>query len=188
LKEDVRKKVLLIRDSITPAVKLEKDTAIRERLLSLEYFKQARAILFYASFRSEVDTFQLIKYSLKAGKKIALPKVDKEKKRLEIYTIQDLSEVAPGYMGIPEPVPAIHREVILDEIDIVIIPGAGFDLKRNRLGYGAGYYDRLLSKSINKKMTIALAFEEQIVDDIPAEPHDVKVDMIVTDKRLVSFK
>jgi 5-formyltetrahydrofolate cyclo-ligase len=185
VKQGLREKLLLIRDSLNPAVKREKDAAVMERLFSLDEFKKASTIMFYASFRSEVDTFQSIKYSLKTGKKIALPKVDKERKRLEIYTIQDLSEVAPGYMGIPEPIPAIHREVILDEIDIVIMPGAGFDLKGNRLGYGAGYYDGLLSKSKNKITTIALAFEEQIVDNIPAEPHDVKVDMIVTDKRLI---
>jgi 5-formyltetrahydrofolate cyclo-ligase len=185
LKKGIRDKLLLIRDSLNPAVKQEKDAAVRERLLSLDEFKHAQTILFYASFRSEVDTIQLIKESLGMNKKIALPKVDNGRKKLEIYTIHDYSEVVPGYAGIPEPLPAVHREVIIDDIDMVVVPGAGFDIKGNRLGYGAGYYDRMLSQSINRITAVALAYEEQIFENIPVESHDVKVDMIVTDKRMI---
>jgi 5-formyltetrahydrofolate cyclo-ligase len=185
LKHDVREELLKRRDAIEPAEKEAKDTSVRQKLFALDEFKNALTVLFYASFRSEVDTIQSIRDSLKTGKRIALPKVDKEKQRLGIYTIQDLSEVSPGYMGIPEPIPSMNREVVIDEIDIVIMPGAGFDIRGNRLGYGAGYYDKLLPRSNRKLTTVALAFEEQIADDVPAEPHDVKVDMIITDKRVI---
>jgi 5-formyltetrahydrofolate cyclo-ligase len=97
-----------------------------------------------------------------------------------------MGELKSGYMGIPEPSLPDERLVNLNEIDIVIIPGAAFDYSGNRLGYGAGYYDILLSGRKRRMPVIALAYEEQIVDSIPAEDHDVKVDMIVTDKRVIT--
>jgi 5-formyltetrahydrofolate cyclo-ligase len=96
-----------------------------------------------------------------------------------------MDELTPGYMGIPEPPQMDERLAGIDDADLVVIPGAGFDFAGNRLGYGAGYYDSLLSQRKKKIPVIALAYEEQIVDSIPAEQHDVKVDMIVTDKRVI---
>ena len=122
---------------------------------------------------------------VRLGKRLALPAVDPAHKELKIFEVRDISELVSGYMGIPEPEITGNREISLRDIDIVIIPGAGFDIKGNRLGYGAGCYDRLLSASGKHLTTIALAFEEQIVERIPAESHDIKVDMIVTDKRVI---
>ncbi len=102
-----------------------------------------------------------------------------------LYEVKHMDELTPGYMGIPEPPQMDERLVGIDDADLVIIPGAGFDFAGNRLGYGAGYYDSLLSQRTRKIPVIALAYEEQIVDSIPAETHDVKVDMIVTDKRVI---
>ena len=91
----------------------------------------------------------------------------------------------------PEPAVEESRRVTLRDIDLVVIPGTGFDVKGNRLGYGGGYYDRLLSYEATQMSraehipTVALAFEEQIGDEIPAEPHDIKVDIIITDKRII---
>ena len=76
--------------------------------------------------------------------------------------------------------------VRLDELDVIIVPGAAFDARGNRLGYGAGFYDKLLSAF--KKLTIAVAFEEQIVPKVPADPHDVPVQKIVTEKRIIEAK
>ncbi len=192
MKQELRKALLQKRDRIDPAERKSKDEAIRKRLLSLKEFADAVNILFYASFRSEVNTLESIRLAHKTGKNISLPLVDTVKQELRLYEVSSISELVPGYMGIPEPGVINDREVFLKDIDIVIIPGAGFDIKGNRLGYGAGYYDRLLSYesqrlSSTKKhiTTLALAYEEQITEKIPAEPHDVKMDMIVTDKRLI---
>lgn len=169
-----------------------KDEAIRRRLFSFSSFRNADTVLFYASFRSEVDTLKAIQKTLKIKKRVALPVVDTDHKQLKLYEVSEISELSPGFLGIPEPVAARSRAMKLNEIDIEIIPGIGFDLKGNRIGYGSGYYDKLLShKSMRhaKKdghfTTIALAFEEQIVKRIPSEPHDIRVDIIVTDRRLI---
>jgi 5-formyltetrahydrofolate cyclo-ligase len=185
MKKTIKREVLKRRDEIPTDVKKIKDAFIKERLFSLPEFIAAKTIFFYASFRSEVQTLSMIEESLKLGKKVVLPKVDKGRHRLMLYEIKDISELSPGYMGIPEPSLFDERLVTLDDIELIIIPGAAFDYSGNRLGYGGGYYDILLSERKKEIPIIALAYEEQLVDSIPSEKHDVKVDMIVTDKGVI---
>ncbi len=185
MKKTIRREVLKKRDGLSPEVRAEKDSRIKERLFSLPEFLAAKTVLLYSSFRSEVETRTLIEESLKMGRRIVLPKVDREKHVLVLYDIKDTCELAEGHMGIHEPYPADERMVTLEDIDLAVIPGAGFDRSGNRLGYGAGYYDILLSKSKKKTLVVALSYEEQIVDSIPAEAHDVTVDVIITDERVI---
>lgn len=183
-KPAVRKELLRKRDAIPPEVRRAKNRLIQERLLSIEEYRNAAAIFFFASFRSEFDTTELIKISLAAGKRAVLPKADRERQELLLYEIRDFSDLKPGYMGIPEPA-SPETLVSINDIDLVIIPGAGFDSQGNRIGYGGGYYDRLLSGMQKQVPLIAPAYEEQIIDSIPSEPHDIKVQMIVTDRQLI---
>lgn len=183
-KPAIRKELLRRRDAIPPEVRKIKNRLILERLLSLEEFRNAGAIFFFASFRTEFDTAELMEASLAAGKRAVLPKVDREKHELVLYEIRDFSELSPGYMGIPEPA-SPETPVGINDVDLVIIPGAGFDPLGNRIGYGGGYYDRLLSGLQRPIPVIAPAYEEQIIDSIPSEPHDRKVQMIVTDRQLI---
>lgn len=139
--------------------------------------------MFFASFRSEVDTIPMIRRALGDGKRVILPKVNGDK--LELFEIRNFdSDVSPGAWGISEPCGS--APVKLDELDVIIVPGAAFDEQGNRLGYGAGFYDKLLSAFT--KPTVALAFEEQIVSKVPADPHDVPVRKIVTEKRIIETK
>jgi 5-formyltetrahydrofolate cyclo-ligase len=119
------------------------------------------------------------------GKRVLVPKVDKQRHRLRLYEINDLKELSPGYMGIHEPSLPDERLREINDIDLIIIPGTGFDFSGNRLGYGAGYYDTLLSDVKKKFPFVALAYEEQLIDSIPAELHDVKVDIIITDRKVM---
>ena len=185
MKKDIRTEVLRRRDSIPPEQKAGKDDVIKTRLFNLEEFIDAKSVLMYISFRTEVDTIGQLEGIFCLGKKLLVPLVDSRQKTLTLYEIRETSELVPGYMGILEPKAAEDRKVELKDIDIIVVPGTGFDIKGNRLGYGGGYYDRLLANTKNHIPTIALAFEEQIVDDIPAESHDMKVDIIVTDERVI---
>lgn len=185
IKKTIRQEVLQRRDAISKNVKKEKDIVIMQRISQLPEFINAKTIFFYTSFRSEVDTIDMIKVSLNTGKLIVLPKVDKENNRLKLYEIKNMNELARGYMWILEPFVSEDRLRDLDDIDLIIIPGAAFDIYGNRLGYGAGFYDMLLSKMEKKIPIVAPAYEEQIVEKIPAEPHDIKVDKIVTDKKVI---
>ncbi|MBL7032490.1 MAG: 5-formyltetrahydrofolate cyclo-ligase [Nitrospira sp.] len=185
MKNELRSQVLKKRDSITPEQKAVKDDSIKTRLFNLEEFIDAKSVLMYVSFRTEVDTFGQLKGILCLGKKLIVPFVNSNQKTLILYEIKDTSELKPGYMGIPEPEVSEDRKVELNDIDLIVVPGTGFDIKGDRIGYGGGYYDRLLSSASKKITTIALAFEEQIVENIPAEPHDMKMNIIVTDERVI---
>lgn len=192
MKKRLRQDLLNRRNAIDPDEKKAKERSIEKRLFELAEFKRAKCILLYASFRSEVDTMTYLQDVINSNKRLILPLVDHDNRRLKLYEVRDVSELTPGYMGIQEPSILKGREVSLKDISLVVIPGTGFDHEGNRLGYGGGYYDRLLSyesKMLSKAehiITIALAFEEQIGEKIPSEPHDIKVDMIITDKRVIS--
>lgn len=189
LKKKLREKLLKKRDGIEPKDKIKKDAEIRKRLYASADFRNAKSILFYASFRSEAATIQCITHALKLKKMITLPLVDRKKKTLRIFQIKNISDLISGFMGIPEPEAKKNNEMRLNDIDIAIIPGAAFDLEGNRLGYGAGYYDKLFSGTQHPKpVLIALAFEEQIVPEIPSYSHDIKMDKIITDKRTIVCK
>ncbi len=180
MKKSLRKKVLADRDRMSPSERTTKSREIEERLFSLPEFTSARAVLFFASFRSEVETGPMIRRALASGKRVILPKV--RGKELELFAIKNLDkDVSPGAWGIPEP--RESAPVRLSEIDAIIVPGAAFDEHGNRLGYGAGFYDKLLSAFT--KPTVALAFEEQIVSEVPAASHDIPIKKIVTEKRVI---
>ncbi len=185
IKKTIRRETLRKRDSIAKNLKTEKDISILQRIIMLPEFSSAKRILFYASFRSEVDTVDLIKLSLHLGKIAVLPRVCREENILRLYEIKSINELASGYMWILEPPVDETKLRKMSDIDLVIIPGAAFDTQGNRLGYGAAYYDKLLATMENKIPIVAPAYEEQIVEKIPAEPHDIRVDKIITDKRVI---
>ena len=185
MKNSIRREILKKRDDIPQKIKNDKNVLIKKKLFSLHEFLNAGVVFFYASFRSEVETHTMIKESLEMAKRVILPKVQIDRHRIKICEIQDINELSPGWLGIPEPPFANAYSLSIDDANIIIVPGVAFDYSGNRLGYGGGYYDKLLSQRKVKAPIIALAFEEQLVDEIPSEPHDVKIDMIVTDKRII---
>jgi 5-formyltetrahydrofolate cyclo-ligase len=185
-KETIRKEALRQRDALSSELRIVKSELIRAKLFSLPEFIQAGTIMFFASFRSEVFTLPLLKEALTAGKRVVVPRVENRAKVLELYEIRDISELSPGYKGIPEPSVSEKRRRALSEVDLVVMPGAAFDIRGNRLGYGGGYYDRLLSGMKRSIPLVALAFHEQISDNVPSEPHDIRVHKIVTDAAVIS--
>lgn len=184
-KKTIRKDILRKRDSIQPEIRQIKDRLIMDKVISLPDFLKAKTILYFASFRSEVNTLPQIEEAFRSGKRIVLPKVDNANKRLKLYEILNTDEIKLGFWGIPEPEAIPERERDINEVDLVIMPGVAFDMQGTRLGYGAGYYDKLLSGLKRNIPLIAIAYEEQTVDSLPSEDHDIRIDMIVTDKRII---
>ncbi|MGC2062211.1 MAG: 5-formyltetrahydrofolate cyclo-ligase [Thermodesulfovibrionales bacterium] len=185
-KAALRKELLQRRNSIPPEVRKVKSGAILTNLEALDEIRNAGTVLLFASFRSEVDMTGMISSALAAAKRVILPKVDTGTRTLHLFEIHSPDELVPGYMGIPEPPGTADTQLRdINEIDAVIIPGACYDEKGNRVGYGGGYYDRLLSGLQNTVPIIAPAYEEQVEETIPAEPHDIRVGIIVTDRRVI---
>jgi 5-formyltetrahydrofolate cyclo-ligase len=183
LKRAIREDALKKRDAIPLIVKKAKTLAIKDKLLAIEEFRIAKSVLFYASFRSEVDTSGLIEEAISIGKRVILPKVTGDGNSLTKHSINGMHETSSGYMGIPEPVTDSCCNV--EVIDFIIVPGVAFDERGGRIGYGGGYYDRLLPRVKGLRTIAALAFEEQIFDDIPRAEHDVDMDIILTDRRTI---
>ncbi len=162
--------------------KAEEDALkIKEKFLQLEEVKRANSILLYYPHKNEVNTLPIIEELLRSKKNVLLPKV----KDLNIFPIKvtDLSVLKKGYAGILEPDGKIYP---VEKIEVVVVPAVAFDIHGHRLGYGKGYYDRLLKKI--KGLKVGLAYDFQIVDKLPVEPHDIPVDLIITPTRIINTK
>lgn len=181
MKHKIRKHIKNIISSYSTLEKAQKSAIIKDRLFNEEEFKRARVVMFYVSLQDEVDTFIMIDEALKAGKRIAVPVILKEEKRLIAGEIHNrLEDLESQHFGIYQPRQDRVKEVPLDDIDLVVVPGVAFDRKNIRLGRGHGYYDRFLSGLPKRTKTIGLAFDFQVLEDLPQDPHDVPVSKIVS--------
>jgi 5-formyltetrahydrofolate cyclo-ligase len=183
-KRALRDAVLTARDALTPAARADASRVIAERIAATATFQSARVVLLTLPFRSEWDARLVAREALAAGKVVAAPRVDPSARMLRPLRIRDLdTDVETGYRGVPEP-RATCTAVLPEAIDWVLVPGVAFDATGRRLGYGGGYYDRLLPLLPPMAPRVAGAFDLQLCDDaVPASPHDIDVDMIVTESR-----
>ena len=184
MKEKIREEMLKKREFHHSTGGHRHCISIMDEFLHLPEFNNASCILLYASKGSEVHTDGIIQSALALQKRIVLPVTKKEEKRLELYELKDTKELVAGAFGILEPPQLAGREVKPEEIDLAVVPGVSFDHRGHRIGYGMGYYDLLLKKVKGKK--IGLAYSLQIVDHVPNEPHDVAVDMIITEGGIIT--
>ncbi len=186
IKAEIRKEVGQKRDSISMEERDEKSKRIMDTLFSLKEFKDAMVVHFFVNIKSEVFTCEMIKGALAVGKRVVVPFIDSANRRLLLSEIKDYEkDLTPGYWGILEPKRESFRETSIDDVDLMVIPGLAFDKKGGRIGYGAGYYDRLLSVRKKKMPLITVAYELQIVEDVPTHERDVSVDKIVTESRVI---
>ncbi len=180
-KQELRKLILDHIKAQKEEIALFKSRVILEKMMNLPAFKNARTIMCYASFKGEVDTFALMQKAMELHKRVALPLVRKEEERIIPVVIRSLQELKPGAYGILEPVDRMDDRLDPSELDLVVVPGVAFDREHNRLGRGAGYYDRFLSEVPATVPTIALAYDFQIYEALPGiEGHDRPVAYLLT--------
>jgi 5-formyltetrahydrofolate cyclo-ligase len=187
IKKMLRKSILKKRNSLSKSEIKEKSEIIKNLILNLNDFKKAKTTLFYISYGSEVFTHDLIIDCLKSDKNVVVPKTLIEEKKINISRLTDWSHLNIGAYNILEPKRQYFHEVDFGSLDLILIPGVAFDINGNRIGHGNGYYDRFLKK-IHNSTYIGLAYDFQIVDSIPAESHDILLDMIITEKRVIYCK
>ncbi len=181
----LRSKILRLRNALSTRERQDKSRCIQTCLFRIPDIIEAQNIFIYVSFKSEVQTHEMIKALLLEGKNIIVPVTDMVNKRLMLSRISDFdADLKPGVMGILEPVREKMKTVSQDSVDIVIAPGVAFSREGWRIGYGGGFYDRFFRET--PKRSYALAFELQIVSDLPYDPkYDVPVDCIVTEERVI---
>ena len=183
MKNKFKEVVLEKRNLLTKKEILEKSKKIEEYLFSIEQYKNSKIVMFYVSFINEVYTHEMIRNALK-NKTVVIPKV--VHKEIEPSIIIDFDNlISSGKFGILEPIEIM--KVAYKNIDVVLVPGIAFDQYGHRIGYGLGYYDKFLRK-VPKATKIGLAFDLQVMDKIPKELHDVPVDFIITEERVLECK
>ncbi len=185
-KRILRERVLAARDQMAADARDAATAAITQGIAALSSFAAAHTVLLTLAFRSEWDTLPLVRAAIKSGKRVALPRVDTATRMLVLHAIADPAvDILPGYSGIPEP--TLSCVVVMpQEIDWVLVPGVAFDTVGRRLGYGGGFYDRLLPLFSARTARVAGAFELQMVERVPAAPHDLAIDTIVTERRTIT--
>lgn len=182
-KNQIRKKIIEIRDSFDVIKKGEADLKIKRSLENQSFFSQCNNIFIYIGFGSEIDTKKYIEEFLKLGKNVLVPRIDMKLGVMECVKINSLSDLKVGNYEILEPVDEI-KAVDKKIIDLVIMPGVAFDINGGRIGYGGGYYDKFLEDIQNDVLKVALAYDFQVFEKLEIEEHDIKADIVITEEQV----
>lgn len=165
-----------------------KDELSREicaKFASLPGYARAKTVMYYIDVRSEVRTRHALPDALTQGKKIVVPWCN-DKGELELFHLENMEELAVGMYKILEPKAELRalpaKQVRATDLDLIMVPGVAFDRTGARMGHGKGYYDKLLQHARRDTPLVALAFECQLFDEIPTAPHDIFMDLILTER------
>lgn len=185
-KSRLREGIRAARRAIEPDLRDAWNGQIREALLKTEPWRRARNVLAYCSMPEEVATWNILHFALQETKRLALPRCIPGESRFEAHWITDprrdlIPGVLPGLMEPRENAPACRAA---EPFDLIIVPGIAFDRRGYRIGFGAGMYDRFLVSHLDSRR-LALAYSLQIVDHVPADPHDLPVHAILTEEGMI---
>jgi 5-formyltetrahydrofolate cyclo-ligase len=184
-KKLIRTSILNKRNSLTQQEIKDAERLIVNNLLKLNQFIQSQNIFCYVSFRSEVPTEGIISHCQQQGKNVYIPVCVNETKEMLISHYDDDVILAASKYGVQEPTKETIKIADREILDIAIMPGAVFDSKGYRVGYGAGYYDKFFAHAKNRIYKVALAFSFQIIDEVPHDHFDIPVDCIVTEQGII---
>lgn len=158
---------------------------IKEKLIRLSELQKSRIVMIYLSFKNEVDTEPIIDWCFEQDKEVVVPYCEIENKKIIPCKLHpDRKGLVKSKFGIWEPQPDLMTSVEIDAIDVIIVPGVGFDNNCNRLGFGGGYYDRFLAKRQREIPAIAICYQNQITQSVPTDNYDIKMDMVVTESNI----
>lgn len=173
-KKELRKSIRDQKRAMTPQMVEHASADLARQFFATSYYQNAKTIYGYLPYNQEVRTVPILEQALRDGKRVAVPKVYGDTMRF-IY-LDDLTQVAPSDMGIPEPIG--DEPIAKDETALVLMPGLAFDKNGNRMGYGGGYYDKFLAAE-PEHSTVALCYSFQMVDAIPIDDYDIPVDLVL---------
>ena len=179
-KAAMRQTILARRDAADVASRSRDSQTITQKLCALPAYRAANLVAAYASFGSELDTSEFLARILTDGKQLVLPRINRAQRALELRHVVDLgADLVAGVWGIREPAERCPL-LSLTKVEFMLVPGVAFAASGARLGYGGGFYDRLLASLDRNMARIAAAFQLQMVDQLPEGPHDQRVDRVVT--------
>lgn len=185
-KARVRRRCRARREALSPEESARLSEEICRRVAGLDAFRKARTVLLYAPIRAEADTGPLAREARRAGKRLLYPRVSEGGKELELREVRDpVRELRPGRFGVLEPDPGQAVAFSADEVGFMAVPGVAFDREGRRLGFGKGFYDRLLRRRPAGCVACGLAYSFQVVDRLPAGAEDQPVDWVVSEREAV---
>ncbi|ODG91347.1 MULTISPECIES: 5-formyltetrahydrofolate cyclo-ligase [Bacillaceae] len=182
-KKEIRNSMMKNLKNISVSERDEKSKQIIDKLLNTEQMKSADIIATTMPMEHEINTKYLITACWKMNKSVVVPKCNHETRKMHFYKINSFDDLKKGYFGIQEPIEEKCEEIRKERIDLIIVPGVAYTKNGERLGYGGGYYDRYL-EDYNKQL-LALAYDIQIIDDLPTEKHDIKMPLVLTESRII---
>ncbi|WP_291633618.1 5-formyltetrahydrofolate cyclo-ligase [Clostridium sp.] len=186
LKDDLRKNMLKQRKNMKIETVNDFSNKIIETITELPQFIKCKNIMLYLSFNNEVDTYPLVTWCLDNGKTVIVPYCIQSQRKIVPFKINNLTnDITKSTFGVMEPRHDLLKQANIEDIDLIIVPGVVFDLHCNRIGFGAGYYDRFLPKKSKFTPTIGIAYDYQILDSVPTGVYDVPLDFIITEKRII---
>lgn len=187
-KKILRKNLLRERDALPASERFVASLAITERIVAMPQYQLSSTVLGYMNFGSEFASELWVAHALADGKRLVLPRVNRHTNALDLYLVQDLeTRLEAGLWGIREPVvERCERLNRLNEVEFALVPGVAFCKDGARLGYGGGYYDKLLARFTHRPTLIAAAFALQMVAELPQEPTDLHVEWIVTEQETLA--
>ena len=183
-KSSLRGRMLGRRYVMDPWTHTALSRAIVRDIVETSVYRRSNTVMAYACFGSELQTGEFVRHVLDQGKILLLPKVNRQRELLEIYRVRDpVQDLRVGTWGIREPRPDRCARMEPHIIDFVLVPGLAFDRRGRRLGYGGGFYDKLLADSLSPcAWLVAGAFESQMVEKVPVDEHDMPMDVVVTER------
>jgi len=186
-KEELRNFFLKFRRNIKEKESNKASIMIKNNFFKMLEVKEALKILVYVSYRNEVNTHGIIKRLLVEGKRVFVPYCIVDEKKLKVVQINNMdSDLQEGAYGILEPREELKKDDFnIKELDIVIVPGVAFSKQGYRIGYGGGYYDRLLENLTLQTITIGLSYNSLVLNNLPIAKYDKAVDIIVTEEDIL---
>lgn len=186
MKNILRKNLISKRNSLTSSSVYNLSNSITDNVLSVKKYLDAKCIFIYLDFNNEVKTNKIIQHALNMNKRVFVPICNVKTKQLITAEIKDFNHLQPNKYGILEPKEQFLYIVNRELIDLAIVPGIAFDSLGNRLGFGAGYYDRFFSSTSKNIYKIAIAYSFQVIEELEAEAHDVPMDTIITENKIIN--
>lgn len=190
LKQTLRQHIIAARENLPASERQRLSRAVIQSVCELTAYRQAHTVLGYLNFGSELASELWVQQAVADGKRVLLPRVNRASMHLDLYQVRKLEhDVAPGFMGIREPVvERCIKEEALNTVDFILLPGVAFTRDGARLGYGGGFFDKLLAHMPHQPALVAGAFSLQVVQEIPQEITDRKVEWLVTEDGTICCK
>jgi len=183
-KSEIRRFINKKRIMLTPSEAKERGHLVEQRLMKTDLYCKAQCICCYVSVKNEVDTHHLIRTSLCLNKKVGVPKTTNNGQIINIE-IHAFSDLKPTSIGLMEPLGESLTKISPINFDLIVVPGIAFDKKGNRVGFGGGFYDRFLGLTTAPK--VGLAYDFQLLEDLPIDDHDFKLDFLFTESTICTF-